>query len=324
MIYKNEFYMMSRCAAMLGVLVLGLVGAEMMGACGSSEPVLPGSCPTPPDTPEDTATTCPAPIEEPCMRYHIPLDGNPSTDVALRNQYIAAFGTACYISEAATFDCFYKKWQDACADAVKIGEVSGNAPFDTSYTCQPVGNGDYTLQVGSDVANQITINYQAAPRETPLIEVDGVPTEVSGPYRDLIEPQNVAPGERFYCPSGMVGADGKSLNQRDWIIQVNRKNHGNKLHSDLAGFKYKCGKDENCDDKICTEPDDLKEGSQYDPNAPEVHHVVRRKDKRECSWGTNSNKNATVISRKLNAYLTNNYPSEDEVKQINKLPSYAP
>jgi len=69
---------------------------------------------------------------------HIPLVGNPSTDVALRSKYIAAFGTACYMSELETFDCFYQKWQAACADAVKIGEVSGNAPYDKGYMCRRV------------------------------------------------------------------------------------------------------------------------------------------------------------------------------------------
>ncbi|MEP7125937.1 MAG: hypothetical protein ABJE95_33705, partial [Byssovorax sp.] len=251
--------------------------------------------------------------------------GNPSTDVALRSKYIAAFGSACYLSEVDTFDCFYEKWQDACADAVKIAEVSGNAPFDKGYTCQPVvGTDDYSLQVGPDVANQITINYQAAPRQSPLIEVDGVPTEVSGPYRDLTGPEKVGPGEEFYCKSGQVGADGKSLNQRAWILQVNRKANGGTLKSDLAGFVYKCGRDENCKDIICTEPDDLKEGPSSDPEAVQVHHVVRRKDQRGCFWGTNSNKNAAVVSRKLNIYLTNSYPSEGEVKAINKLPSSAP
>ena len=132
------------------------------------------------------------------MRYHIPLDGNPSTDVALRNKYIAAFGAACYMSEVNTFDCFYKKWQDACADAVKMAEVAGNAPYDKGHTCQPVaGTGDYTLQVGSDVANKLTINYQAAPRQTPLVEIDGVPTEVNGPYRNLSEPKTLGPGGRL-------------------------------------------------------------------------------------------------------------------------------
>ena len=160
--------------------------------------------------------------------------------------------------------------------------------------------------------------------KTPLVEIDGVPTEVSGPYRNLTEPQNVAPGEDFYCKSGQVDAKGEHLNQKNWILQVNRKNNGGKLHSDLAGIVYNCGKDENCKPKICTEIGDLKEGDQYDPDAAQVHHVVRRKDQRDCLWGTNSNKNAAVVSRKLNIYLTNNYPSEDEVTRINKLPSYAP
>jgi len=58
------------------------------------------------------------------------------------------------------FDRDARTWQDACADAVKIGEIfSPNAPYDKGYTCQPVpGSKDYTLQVGPDVANKITIN----------------------------------------------------------------------------------------------------------------------------------------------------------------------
>ena len=316
--------MTRRRSAMLAALAWGFVGATMTGACGTSE-LSESACPAPDLIPPDTPTECAAPIADQCLRYHIPLDGNPSMDVELRSKYIAAFGSACYLSEADTFDCFYKKWQDACADAVKIGEVAGAAPFDKGYTCQPVvGTEDYTLQVGPDVANKITINYQAAPRQSPRIEVDGVPTEVNGPYRNLTEPQKLGPGQDFYCPSGQVGADGKPLNQRDFILQSNRKAHGGKLHSDLAGFVYQCGKDESCNPKFCKEPDDLKEGLQNDPDAAQVHHVVRRLDLRSCLWGTNSNKNAAVVSRKLNRYLTNSYPSEDEVTQINKLPSSAP
>ena len=93
--------------------------------------------------------------------------------MALRSKHIAAFGSACYMSEVSTFDCFYEEWKAACADAVKIAEVYGAAPFDKGYTCQPVGNGDCTLQVGPDIALKITINYQAAPRQTPLIEIEG-------------------------------------------------------------------------------------------------------------------------------------------------------
>ncbi|MFO0759158.1 MAG: hypothetical protein U0359_21880 [Byssovorax sp.] len=326
MIDTKERRMTRGRRAMLGVLALGLGTMGMAaGACGSSEPGAPGSCPAPPEPPDEEVTTCPAAAKEPCLRYHIPLVGNPSMDVALRSKYVKAFGAACYMSEFDTFDCFYKKWQDACADAAKIGEVSGSAAYDQGYTCQPVaGTDDYTLQIGADVANYITINYQAAPRETPLIEIGGVPTEVSGPYRDLTEPAKLGVGEAFYCPSGQVDANGESLNQREWILQVNRKAHGGKLYSDLAGFKYECGRDDNCNPKICTEPGELKATPKDDPEAAQVHHVVRRKDQRGCFWGTNSNKNAAVISRKLNGHLTNSYPSEEEVTRINALPSAAP
>jgi hypothetical protein len=316
-----------RRSAMLSVLVLGFVGATMTGACGpsgSSESECPAPDLTPPDT--DTPAECPAPVEKPCMRYRIPLDGNPSMDVALRSKYIAAFGDACYMSEANTFDCFYKEWKDACADAVKIAEVYGAAPFDKGYTCQPVGNGDYTLQVGPDVANKITIYYQAAPRQTPLVEIDGVPTEVNGPYRNLTEPQKLGPGEDFYCPSGQVGADGNVLKQRAWILQVNQKKDG-AIHSDLAGFKYPCKTmNENCEEVIgeCKEPDVLKAGPRGDPEAAQVHHVLPRYDKRSCPWGTNSNKNAAVISRQLNRYLTNMVPPAEEVKKLNNATAYTP
>jgi hypothetical protein len=309
--------------AMLGLLAFGFAGAGMTGACGS--PLDPGpvdACPTPPDTPTDTSTECAAPMPNPCMLYRIPLVGNPSTDVALRSKYIAAFGSACYMSEVDTFDCFYKDWKAACADAVKIGEVSGNAPYDKGYTCQPVGNGDYTLQVGPDVANKITINYQAAPRETPLIDVKGVPTEVSGPYRNLTEPQKLGPGQDFYCPSGQVDENGNSLKQKEWILQVNRDAHGGEIHSDLAGFEYPCVK--NCKPATCTEPLVLKAGPKEDPEAAQVHHVVRMTDQRGCPWGTNSNKNAAVISRKLNRFLWYKYPSADEVVRINQAPPYTP
>lgn len=314
--------MTARRSAMLGVL-LGLVGATITLACAApGESGCPAADVMPPDT--DTPAECPAPVEEPCMRYRIPLDGNPSTDVALRDKYIAAFGTACYMSEADTFDCFYKKWQDACADAVKIAEVYGAAPFDKGYTCQPVGNGDYTLQVGPDIANKITIYYQPAPRQTPLIEVDGTPTEVSGPYRNLTEPKNLGPDEDFYCASGQVDDKGEPLNQREWILQLNRKAHEDEIHSDLAGFEYPCGVDEKCEPKICKEPLILKAGPKGDPEAAQVHHVVPRKDQRRCPWGTNSYKNAAVISSKLNRFLWNNHPPAEVVKRLNNAKAYAP
>jgi hypothetical protein len=301
---------------MLGVLVLGFGGVAMTGACGSSQPGPPAPGVDPPDPPID----CSVPIDEQCMRYHIQLVGNPSMDVALRNKYIAAFGTACYMSEVNTFDCFYKKWETACADAVKIGEVSGNAPYDKGYTCQPVGNGDYTLQVGSDVANKITINYQHAPRQTALTEISDTLTEVNGPYRNLPEPKTLEPGQPFECST--VDNNGTTVTQRERILQVNRKAHAGKVHSDLAGFTWPC--DENGIPTICTEPDVLEDPVDPVGTSPQVHHIVPMKDKRSCPWGTNSNKNAAVISRKLNLHLTNDNPPADEVAQINKVLPYAP
>jgi hypothetical protein len=335
--YTMSRFTFSLMAAMVAPL-LGMIacsGPTLGGGAGSTTGTGGKSaCPAPDPTPPDMPAQCAVPTEDQCMRYHIPLDGNPSTDVALRNKYIAAFGTACYMSVVDTFDCFYKTWQAACADAVKIAEVYGAAPFDKGYTCQPVlGTDDYTLQVGPDVANKITINYQAAPRQTPLVEIDGVPTEVNGPYRNLTEPPTLGPGQPFNkCDSGMVAADGGALTQTKYILQVNRKKYGGEIHSDLAGFKWLCErKDENC--KVVVEEceellilhdrDDDK--APFDPGAiAEVHHVVPMNDKRSCSWGTNSNKNAAVISAKLNKFFTNNNPPEEEVKKLNNATAYTP
>ncbi|MDC0747747.1 hypothetical protein [Polyangium mundeleinium] len=250
-------------------------------------------------------------------------------NVALRSKYIAAFGSACYMSEGGTFDCFYKTWEDACEEAVKIGEVSGNAPYDEGYTCQPVaGTEDYSLQVGSDPANKIPITYADAPLATSLIEIKSVPTEVSGPYRNLVEVTPIKPEKDFYCSSGQVGDDGKTLSQRDWILKVNRKAHKGEIHSDLAGFTWPC-KDENCKPTTCTEKLVLKDPADpktpdNDPDLPQVHHVVPRKDLRGCPWGTNAYKNAAVISRRLNRFLWYNYPPEKEMAQINNVPPYTP
>ncbi|TKC95200.1 hypothetical protein [Polyangium fumosum] len=271
-------------------------------------------------------TACPAPVEDPCWRYRIQLVGE-LMNAALRAKYVAAFGDACYVSEASTFDCWYKTWEKACEDAALIGQVSGNAPYDKGYECQPDGVGNYWLQIGPDVANRTWIYFDKAPRQTPLVEVDGVPTEVSGPYRNLTEPKTLEPGQPFECDSGMVGADGTPLTQQKWILQVNRKAHGGEIHSDLAGFKWPC-KNEKCEWVMCEEPlvlgDPAKKPLEYPDTEAQVHHVVPMNDKRSCSWGTNSNRNAAVISRALNRHFTNDNPPEEEVKKLNDASAYMP
>jgi hypothetical protein len=128
----------------------------------------------------------------------------------------------------------------------------------------------------------------------------------------------------------MVDADGGSLFQNQWIRQVNRNAHGGEIHSDLAGFTWPC--EDPCDPtKIvtCEEPLVLGDPDSEDPpfhpgSFAEVHHVVPMNDKRSCSWGTNSNKNAAVISRALNNYFTNNNPPVEEVKKLNAAKAYTP
>ena len=147
---------------------------------------------------------------------------------------------------------------------------------------------------------------------------------------NLPELKGVEPGQDFYCDSGQVGADGNPINQHDWILQVNREANGGKIRSDLAGFKWLCKtKNENCEEvvEVCEEPLVLEEpdnkAAYLDPQA-QVHHVVPMNDKRSCSWGTNSNKNAAVISAKLNQFLTNNDPPAEEVKRLNNAKAIAP
>jgi hypothetical protein len=279
-------------------------------------------------------------MPDPCKRYRIPLLGNPSLDLALRAKYIAAFGDACYLSDAPTpaFNCFYEKVEKACEDAKKIADLFGAASYSDKYECEPIaGTENYSLQVDSDPANNIIIYFEPAPRQTPLVEVDGVPTEVSGPYRHLPELKDLWPGNDFYCDSGMVGADGTSLRQRDWILQVNRNAHKGdagvgEIHSDLAGFKWPCTvMNENCEEvaTVCEEPlvlhDPDVKPPPFDPGSvAQVHHVVPMKDKRRCPWGTNSNKNAAVISRRLNIYFTNDNPPAEEVKRLNSAPAHTP
>ena len=264
------------------------------------------------------------------MRYHTLLVGNPSFDVALRNKYIAAFGDACYMSEAGSFGCFYKKSQDACDDAAKIGEVSGNAPYDTGYMCQADGAGNYTLQIGADVANVTYINYQAAPRQTPFIEVNGMPMEVSGPYRNLTDPAGVGPGKLFLGNnSGVPDGDGGVLDQQKYVLQVNRKQNGGKIRSDLAGFTWDCdgadGGKTKCEElEFLEEPNSNPKPMFYADTVAQVHHVVPKKDPRCCPWGTNSYKNAAVISGKLNRHFSNNDPPAEEVKRLNGAQAYPP
>jgi hypothetical protein len=337
---------------------LGLVA--MTAACGPTEPAEAGSLGSTEDPSDPTAESplaikgppkelrglgpSPAAPREPlecseilestqCKRYSIQLLGNPHTDPVLRANYIAEFGRACYLSAGGTFGCFYKKAQvkpygDACKHAQMVAKVYGAQLQyeDHPLTCKAVpgtNEEQYTLQVGPDSVHVVHIDLLYAPLETSDIDVNGVPTAINGPYRNLPEPPKVKVGGRFDCASGQVGPDGKPMQQRKWILEVNKKAHGGVIHSDLAGFTWPC-EDDMGDPTTCTEEDELLEKSTDLAKAAQVHHEVRRKDLRGCKWGTNSNKNAVVISAKLNNYLSNKYPTKEEVDWVNKLAPYTP
>jgi hypothetical protein len=99
------------------------------------------------------------------------------------------------------------------------------------------------------------------------------------------------------------------------------------LLRDLKGFMYACPEKAPM---LCEEPGFLKDPNAnpppktFDPDYPQVHHVVRATDKRSCRWGTNSNKNAAVISARLNQFLFNRTPTAAEVTAINAVPPSPP
>lgn len=322
----------SHSRRVLGMLVLRSGLAWTTGACtgeigalhstGSTATSSSGCSVPAADPPAEPPSDCSMPAEKPCMLYRIQLDGN-VMDPVVRAKYMAKFGSACYVSEANTFDCFYKDPQKACDDGVLVPEVISAAPHDKGYPCLRVaGTDNYWRQVGSDPAIKIDITYAEAPRETPLIDVNGVSTAINGPYRDLPEPPTVKVGGTFNCASGMFDTDGLSMSQRKYILEINKKAHGNVIQSDLAGFTYPC-EDDCGKPMICTEPLVLN-GSRYAKDEPQVHHEVRLKDQRGCDWGTNSNRNAVVISGRLNRHLLNSYPSAIEVLRVNNVPPYMP
>lgn len=343
---KNSFRSVRRAFyGALGGLVVSFVGAAMMGACAAPVADEPACSTTEAAPPVEQSTACTEPTLTPCKRYYIPLLGNPSMsdNIELRKKYKAEFGSACYVAADAnsTFNCWYKEEDilgpkkdgkgQACTDAKRIGEVSGLAVYDQDkkYVCKKnEATGDWWVQVGSDSANKIDIKLGDAPLQHPLILVDGTPTlEINGPYRNLVEVTNIKPGKDFYCTSGQPKPDGGTFTQREWIFEVNRKKHGdNKIHSDLAGYKYPCKK--GCKEE-CTEPNVLNEPQKtvtkvYDEDEARVDHVASMKDPRDCKWGTNAYKNALVISWRLNQHFSNNDRPKEVIEKINAIPPYTP
>ena len=161
-------------------------------------------------------------------------------------------------------------------------------------------------------------------------------TPVSGPYSNFDQNHSytVCGTTQTQAHRGMI----YTINQKKQITDINRAKpaHGGKVKSDFAGFCYPKGS-WKCDQVapgICKEPFNLAEAhGQW--NSPEVHHIVPKKDTRSCPCGKNSMSNAAVISKSLNAYLTNSdraqiksiCPGEAQVTEVqfaNTRPKYVP
>ncbi|MBK9266346.1 MAG: hypothetical protein IPM54_41995 [Polyangiaceae bacterium] len=304
--------MKKHSSIMLGMLVLGFAGAGMTGACGSDAPVPVNGieCPVSMDdlsvgmaaATDACPTECSAEVEKPCKRFKIQLQGDPNNNIETRRKYKAAFGSACYMSadiNNSTFNCFYRKVEgkgQACEHAQMVAQVFGAAPYAEGYPCKEVPG------TKIDLVHRLV----DAPLQHPLIEVDAVPTiAVNGPYRNLPEPQDLAPGNDFY--KEVVDKNGNQVDQQDLILKVNRDANGGEIHSDLAGFVYPCDKTDPS--KMCTEPTVLKKRVLMTTTPRRSIMSRAPKTTRCCPWGTNSNANAAVISRKLNHFLRNKYPS---------------
>lgn len=301
---------------------MSFFAVAMAGACGPG-PVDASCKASAEDTPpEEPSTACAEPVK-PCMMYRIELQGDPTKIAADRAKYKAAFGSACYVAAANNaFNCYFKDLETACKQGLRVPEVYGALPYSDKYDtkCHEVGNGLYERQVGPDPANKMYVYFEDAPVETSNIDVDGgAPITINGPYRNLPQLTTVKAGGHFYCSTGLPKPGGGTLSQRDWLIQVNRKANDGGIRSDMAGFVHPC--ETGCPE-ICTEPEFLKEGPKNDPLAAQVNHVARKTGLRSCPWGSNANGNAAVISRRLNLYLYNKYPTKKEVEQINKVPPY--
>jgi hypothetical protein len=335
---------MRRGSAIRGLLVGGVL---MTSACGTndSDTVGPGDEPADPVAEAELASRkkaaakvtqtlgpkVPSKTEQAkcgdlavkdCSQYRIELLGDVANNSALRQAYKDKFGAACYMSATNAFNCYFKTPGKACEQVMFVPGIFGAAAYEKHpETCKHQAGNIWTLQTGPDPANVTYIYYEKPPLQHPLIWVNGTPSlEVNGPYRNLPEPLKVLPGRDFHCSS--IGG----VEQTKRILEMNRKGNGGKIRSDLAGYMWSCT-DEDGNATMCTEKTELKDPATT-PNVAEeeraeVDHVASLKDPRGCDWGTNSNKNAAVISRKLNNHLSNKEREKKVFDMINAVPPYA-
>ncbi len=134
---------------------------------------------------------------------------------------------------------------------------------------------------------------------------------VNGPYRQCPDSFTLC-GTKY--TEAINGFDFTST-QKKTIKKANWAKNG-KLKSDLAGYRY------TYNGVSYVEPEFLDESPNKNANSPEIHHVLPKKDRQGCNCGSNSMKNAAVISHRLNQYFLNNKRETAEVQMINSKEPY--
>lgn len=298
-----------------------------------------------------------------CERWQI---GNVGSNPAEDAVYAQNFPKECYNGSDGNFRCFFPKSSSsadlppvrACRAYAKASSLykdmitpnSGMTPFcGTGAYATPGGQVDTTqfrCSLCDRNQNGCTPSGKYIPGEvcdfsTQILKLENIvdqtgysfcDTVINGPYRNLADNYSACGVTQTQAYRGMIFP----LDQKAQIKGANRAGNMQKLTSDMAGFCYpKSGMNLFCQETspgsgMCIEPSALVE-SVGAWNSAEVHHVLPRKDRRGCACGANSMKNAAVISRSLNSYLSNQNrngivsacnPMITEVDWINGRPAY--
>jgi|GEM_PF-6665719 len=215
------------------------------------------------------------------------------------SKYLSTYPNNCNNSYNNILRCYWLTPQDACKAAVKEREWEG--PQGVKFTfLEPTKVND----------SHYKCNYKRSDLTSPSLgEIDTEkenvaqqPSEpfctVSGPYRQCSDIGSVQPGGSF------------DKRQKEKIMEMNEKSNGGK--SDLAG-KTIAG---------YTEPSTPLDDYFPSDNSREIYQFIPPKDRQTCNCGTNSYKNAIVISNKLKKILANKPPPPELLEAVKKIKPY--